>query len=122
MPDRLHETTTLTPAEERAFRRWVTANRIMDLDHPDSRYDYRGFWKATRGQPHPPGDEEHFPDTFKQHGHPTFSQESQYSRGSWDGGLWLPTAPGTPDAFLAQPRMAVSHTPTMGDMYRPPEE
>ncbi len=82
------ERTALTPEEEVAFQRWVRENGITDLDHPDSRYDYRGFWKATKGRPHPPGSMEHFPDTFKQHGHPTFSQESQYSAGPWDGGRW----------------------------------
>jgi hypothetical protein len=98
------DTTRLTEDEERAFQRWIVANRITDLDHPDSHYDYRGFWKATGGAPHPPGAERHFPDTFKQHGHPTFSQESQYSSGPSEGGMWLPD-----ETFLAQPPMAVSH-------------
>lgn len=31
---------------------------------------------------------QHWPDTFKQHGHPTFSVESQYSKGPNDGGRW----------------------------------
>lgn len=82
------EQTPLTPDEERAFQTWARANGIQDVDRPGSRYDYRGFWKATQGAPHPPGSEQHFPDTFKQHGHPTFSQESQYSAGPWDGGRW----------------------------------
>jgi hypothetical protein len=117
MPDD-PETTPLTPDEERAFQRWAKTNRIGDVDHPDSFYDYRGFWKATRGAAHPPGSELHFPDTFKQHGHPTFSQESQYSRGFWDGGMWLPN-----DVLLAQPPMAVSHAPSslinLSDWVRP---
>jgi hypothetical protein len=97
------DTTVLTPADEAAFQAWARANRIPDVDHPDSHYDYRGFWKATAGAPHPPGSDAHFPDTFKQHGHPTFSQESQYSQGAWDGGKWIN------DTFLAQPTLAVSH-------------
>jgi len=111
------ERTPLTAEEERAFQRWATTNRITDVDHPDSFYDYRGFWKATGG-PRIRFGEEHFPDTFKQHGHPTFSQESQYSRGFWDGGQWLPN-----DVFLAQPPMAVAHAPSrligLADLARP---
>jgi hypothetical protein len=108
------EVTQLTPAEETAFRAWVERNGITDLDHPDSHYDYRGFWKATGGAPRAPGlmtsrgtvgPPGHFPDTFKQHGHPTFSQESQYSRGPRDGGMWV----GENDTLLAQPPMAPSH-------------
>lgn len=85
----MSERTALTPAEEHAFRAWAQANGIKDVDMPDSHYDYRGFWKQTQGAAHPPGSEMHFPDTFKQHGHPTFSVESQYSAGQFDGGRWL---------------------------------
>ena len=90
------ETTTLSPGEERQFRAWVRANGIRDLDHPDSHYDYRGYWKreVARGRDTTEinaGDgQRHFTDTYKQHGHPTFSAESQYSRGLSDGGRWLP--------------------------------
>lgn len=89
----MSERTTLTPVEERAFRVWAQANGITDVDAPQSRYDYRGYWKqvAAKG-----GDETkqyedgpHFPDTFKQHGHPSFSVESKYSAGPWDGGRWV---------------------------------
>ncbi len=84
------ETTPLSPVDEIAFRIWAKQNGIHDVDHPDSHYDYRGFWKATQGAAHgAPGSGEHFPDTFKQHGHPTFSQESQYSAGPFDGGRWV---------------------------------
>lgn len=86
----MNETTPLSPADESAFQQWARMNQIHDVDLPQSRYDYRGFWKSTQGAPHPPGSEEHFPDTFKQHGHPTFSVESQYSGGAFDGGRWLP--------------------------------
>ena len=89
------DTTSLTPAEEMAFRQWVSENGITDVDHPDSRYDYRGYWKAiaSRGQDVRQVNSLdhllHYPDTFKQHGHPTFSAESQYSRGPQDGGQWI---------------------------------
>lgn len=103
MPAVTRDVTPLSPDEERAFWAWAQANGIRDVDHPDSHYDYRGFWKQTQGAAHPPGAELHFPDTFKQHGHPTFSQESQYSRGPWDGGLWQG------ETFLPQPALAVNH-------------
>lgn len=103
------DVTLLSPADEAAFQQWTKTNQLKDVDHPDSHYDYRGFWKSTQGAPHPPGSEQHFPDTFKEHGHPTFSQESQYSSGPSDGGMWIDN-----DVFLAQPKMAVSHTPIAG--------
>lgn len=84
----LNETTALSPKDELAFRAWATQNGIQNYDHPEAHYDMRGFWKQTQGAPHPPGSEQHFPDTFKQFGHPTFSVESQYSQGPNDGGRW----------------------------------
>lgn len=83
------EQTTLSPADEQRFRAWAQTNRIENYDHPDAHYDMRGYWQQTQGAPHPPGSEQHFPDTFKQHGHPTFSVESQYSAGPYDGGRWI---------------------------------
>lgn len=96
------EQTPLTPTEEAAFQEWVKANGITDVDHPDSKYDYRGHYKASGGKPIRAG-VDHFPDTYKQHGHPTFSQESKYSRGPADGGMWMG------ETFIPQPKMAVSH-------------
>lgn len=97
------EITRLSPLEEALFQAWGKANGIEDVDDPESFYDYRGFYKATNGKVHPPGMVEHFPDTFKQHGHPTFSIDSNYSKGAHDGGMWLG------DKYLPQPPMAVSH-------------
>jgi hypothetical protein len=82
------ERTRLTPDEERRFRQWVQANRIPDLDHAESRYDYRGYWKEHGDKPIRFG-QDHFTDTYKQHGHPLFSAESKYSRGKQDGGQWI---------------------------------
>jgi hypothetical protein len=81
------ETTHLTDSEEQAFRTWARENNIKDVDHPDAHYDYRGFWKDNGG-PRIRGGVDHFPDTYKQHGHPTFSVESKYSSGDEDGGHW----------------------------------
>jgi hypothetical protein len=80
--------TEITPVPihlEPAFKSWVKANKITDLDDPDSHYDYRGAFLAGINR----GSDGHWPDTFKQHGHPTFSVESKYSRGPWDGGRWV---------------------------------
>ena len=86
------EVTPLSTGEERAFKQWATTNKITDVDHPESRYDYRGYWKdvASKGidQRKAYDDGLHFPDTYKQHGHPTFSIESKYSKGPNDGGRW----------------------------------
>lgn len=82
MPD---ETTELPAGQERAFDQWLQRNHVKDLDHPDSHYDYRGAFLAGIGRGNGTG---HFPDTFKQHGHPTFSIESRYSKGQDDGGSW----------------------------------
>jgi hypothetical protein len=81
------ETTSLTPSEETRFQSWARSNKITDVDKPNSFYDYRGYWKEHGDQPVKFG-VDHFPDTYKQHGHPTFSVESKYSKGPSDGGHW----------------------------------
>ena len=86
---RLKETTRLSPQEEYMFQQWARDNGIADINSPKSRYDYRGYWKALRNSERVRFGVDHFPDTYKQHGHPTFSAESQYSRGLWDGGQWI---------------------------------
>lgn len=105
------ETTQLTPDEEAKFEQWVQANKITDVDDPESHYDYRGYWKdvASKGkdQTQMQADGRHFPDTYKQHGHPTFSVESKYSKGPEDGGHWEgetfipPTVEHTPGSAMA---------------------
>lgn len=82
------EVTRLSPPEEMAFQQWAAANQIADANDPRSQYDYRGYFKEFGGAPVRFG-VDHFTDTYKQHGHPTFSVESQYSRGLQDGGQWL---------------------------------
>ena len=95
------ETTKLSAEREADFQRWAKQNRINDVDHPDSYYDYRGYWNKYGNQPHQQG--AHFTDEFKQHGHPAFSEESNYAKGFDDAGHWeygadgservVPTAP-----------------------------
>lgn len=89
------EQTVLTPQEEQQFRAWAQANGVKNYDHPDAHYDMRGYWKsiASKGQSETSINAQdgllHYPDTFKQHGHPSFSVESQYSGGPNDGGRWV---------------------------------
>lgn len=84
-----NETTRLTPTQEAAFQRWVARLGIADVDSPESRYDYRGaFLDQLRPSINPTDGLPHWPDTYKQHGHPTFSRESKYSAGEDDGGSW----------------------------------
>lgn len=80
------ETTDLGDRETQ-FQDWAKRNNIRDVDHPDSHYDYRGYYNQYGNDPHQQGT--HFTDEFKQHGHPTFSGESNYSKNFADGGHWV---------------------------------
>lgn len=85
----MNETTPIPPGLEPAFKSWVRQNKISDLDNPNSHYDYRGaFLAGVHSQINPTDSLPHWPDRFKQHGHPTFSVKSQYSHGPDDGGRW----------------------------------
>lgn len=98
--------TVIPPEREREFREWAKRNQIRDLDHPDSKYDYRGAFMGGIGSEVSKVDGlPHWPDTFKLPGHPTFSVESQYSTGPNDGGTW-----GGPDgeSFTPGPGQGVS--------------
>ncbi len=82
--------TVLNLADEIKFRNWIAQHGVKDLDNPLSHYDYRGYWQAQQG-----GDpnaqqaaNQHYPDTYKLPGHPTFSNESQYAQPDaphWEG-------------------------------------
>lgn len=99
------EVTKLSPIEEVFFQLWAHKSGIKDLDN--GKYDYRGFYKENGPVDYQWG-VDHLPDTYKQHGHPTFSTESKYSKGPHDGGTWVgpPPAPGQPDMrkFMEQPK------------------
>lgn len=113
IPESSHaeERTDLSADDEAQFQQWTSDNNLSDVDHPDSHYDYRGFWKETNGAPHPPGAQMHFPDTYKTHGHPTFSVESKYSKGPQDGGRWE----GDNFIFQAANEKDASGKPTIDD-------
>lgn len=75
--------TALSPSEEKQFESWKQQYAPNDTG---ADYDLRGAFKAGVK---PDGDRGHFPDTFKKPNHPTFSVESQYSKGDEIGGQWI---------------------------------
>lgn len=84
------ETTPLTADEGQAFRNWTYTNRNAPgiARWQTEPYDMPGFFHDKEALSRwKPGD--HFPDTYKQHGHDTFSVESKYSTNSNDGGRWV---------------------------------
>lgn len=83
-------------------------NGLTDVDHPESKYDYRGYFRQFGNKPIRFG-VDHFTDTYKQHGHPVFSAESQYSRGAWDGGRWIG------ETLVAPPMAAHDNRPRRAD-------
>jgi hypothetical protein len=113
------ERTSLSPADESRFREWVTRVGIPDVDHPDSFYDYRGFWRESGG-PDMRFGVDHFPDTYKQHGHPTFSVESKYSAGPRDGGRWLSDTDFVPPQDVIAPMSSHEppELPSMNDLIK----
>ena len=119
----LPEKTQLHGPDEAAFQAWVQESGLADVDHEKSFYDYRGFWQdtAAREQWHPG---QHFPDTYKTHGHPTFSVESQYSQGAGDGGRWEGETfvPPEPGAFAAFARGAAAVAKHLADKARGTQE
>lgn len=91
--------TELNDRREKKFQYWyANAASILGLDpNPDAyshAYDYRGYWLNNRGADVSSPDF-HFPDTWKQPHHPTFSDESIYAKGHegvghWEGDTFVP--------------------------------
>lgn len=88
-------TTKISPQDEIKFQSWVKDNNVAGADEPNfGHYDMRGYWKDITSQ----GSSEtainkqdgllHYPDTYKQPGHETFSVESKYAKGRDDAGSW----------------------------------
>ena len=74
--------TKLDSGQEKTFQSWYKrTSTALGLDpDPDSYqhyYDYRGFYKEYGDVPMKNG--QHFTDTYKLPGHPTFSNESKYA-------------------------------------------
>lgn len=83
--------TRLTPEQEAAYRLWVTT--LPERLRGDYDYDLRGAWLAGDR----PDGEGHMTDRWKKPWHPTFSEESVYSRpgvqgGRWEGDTFVPSA------------------------------
>lgn len=79
------EISQVPDAREDEFYNWMLQNGVSPEDLDKSAYDYRGAFLAGINRDPAGG---HFPDTFKQHGHDSFSRESKYSQGPTDGGHW----------------------------------
>src|SRR5574344_771598 len=82
------------PNNSRTYERWADAiarHKSINIAN-DKTYDYRRYynenteaaWRMLQANT-----KEHFPDTYKLPVHPTFSNESVYSRGPQMGGNWL---------------------------------
>lgn len=88
-------TTKLNPKEEFEFRQWYKTladkkGLNPNFDAEEHYYDYRGFWKNEDRYGILNEDSNvHFTDRYKKPGHPTFSNESIYSKGNTIGGNWV---------------------------------
>ena len=86
--------TELTEQEEKAYQTWIQQVKTItgrDLSKDTETYDMRGFWKEAPGEQLQrilDDNDAHFTDKYKKPNHPTFSNESQYSKGEWEGGTW----------------------------------
>lgn len=84
--------TKLSQSDERSFQDWKQQHAPNDSGED---YDLRGAFKAGVT----PGDNGHWPDTYKKPNHPTFSVESQYAKdrpelaGHWEGEQFIPPDP-----------------------------
>ena len=93
-----------------AFEPWMNAAPGVGANDPTrdmEDYDLQGAFKAGIT----PDGRGHMPDTYKKPWHPTFSDESKYSKGSTDpGGTWVDRGDGKWD-FAASPANLKAHTP-----------
>jgi len=71
--------TPLNPEEQESYNK-----KYGPSDNRD--YDMQGFHKYNPDFEAGPG--QHYPDTFKKPNHPTFSDESIYHGGEYEGGRW----------------------------------
>jgi hypothetical protein len=85
--------TQLSPEEEEKFLQWKAINAPHDSGED---YDLRGAYRAGLTKDIKSG---HWPDTYKKPNHPTFSNQSIYSKyapekaGSWKGEQYIPPKP-----------------------------
>lgn len=95
--------TPLPQGSQAGFQQWLST-LPQDMDKTGRDYDLQGAYLAglsTAGNGH-------LTDTFKKPNHPTFSVESQYSRGPMMGGKWT-VLPSGKEAFVASPINLAHH-------------
>lgn len=78
--------TPLSDSEEKEFQSWATSTFNNNVNQQLGNYDLRGAWKAIKAGDVKFSENGHLPDKYKKPNHPTFSNDSQYSR--HDGGEW----------------------------------
>jgi len=99
--DKRNFKTILSDKNEKEFVNWyknvsITLGLNENPDDPNHHYDYRGYWLDNRKKDIDYTIKDfHFPDTYKQPTHPTFSNESRYASrkyginskevGHWEG-------------------------------------
>ena len=121
--------TELSPRREKKFQDWYAGVApVLGLDpNPDTyehAYDYRGYWLNNRDADVSSPDF-HFPDTWKQPHHPTFSNESIYAKGRegvghWEGDTFVPgpfnnlMQATEPSAQTATPVVSSNYSPSEG--------
>lgn len=83
-------------AKDTVFQKWYKQNTLEGKNNipfsPNLDYDYYSYFRNGEYKNYQGG---HFPDTYKQINHPTFSEESIYSvpghmGGSWQGDKFIP--------------------------------
>ena len=81
--------THLQPWDEQRFRMWF--NSLPEGIRNSNDYDYRGWWLENGSIPYKQilSGNGHFTDKYKLPNHPTFSNQSIYSKGNTIGGKWI---------------------------------
>lgn len=81
--------THLQPWDEQRFRMWF--NSLPEGIRNSNDYDYRGWWLENGSIPYKQilSGNGHFTDKYKLPNHPTFSNQSIYSKGNTIGGQWI---------------------------------
>jgi hypothetical protein len=81
--------THLQPWDEQRFKIWF--NSLPEGIRNSNDYDYRGWWLENGSIPYKQilSGNGHFTDKYKLPNHPTFSNQSIYSKGNTIGGQWI---------------------------------
>ncbi len=122
--------TELGDRREKKFQDWyANAAATLGLDpNPDAyshAYDYRGYWLNNRDADVSSPDF-HFPDTWKQPHHPTFSTDSIYAKGHdgvghWEGDTFVP-GPFNNLMQATEPAVVAGESPVVQNNYVPSDD